>query len=61
MAFRKDSEFTWKPIHNIAQDSIASPQSRNGGSVTPPPGGNNFLLLDGTDFLLLDGTNFLLL
>ncbi len=30
-------------------------------SITPPPGNEDFLLLDGTDFLLLDNTNFLLL
>lgn len=31
------------------------------GVATPPPSGDNFLLLDGSDLLLLSGGNFELL
>lgn len=60
MAFRKDSEFTWKPINNIAQDSVSSIDTSSGNN-TPAPPSNGFLLMTSANFLLMTGADFLLM
>lgn len=52
--FATDSNF------NFAVDSIFI-NGKNNFSVSLPPGGNNYNLLDGTDYLILDGSNYKLL